>query len=570
MKKVKDYIKKNPEPAKGRFGVDPHDPWSAKYNMAEDLTTKHKGAGDSRSKVSHSPTQQRAAELDKAAKFYQVKNPTGTMGSKVHHEEKHMKKKEGNQNTLLTPESVQKCNESPAGKMCEVHGMKACKKINEAKKKMSALDKWRQASYDREKAHKEFMKSIEHLPHHDQMQKMMDKIKSDRASVHKEEVRGELKQIRNKESKIYNKEVDAFNKKVKEIHAEETITEISAKRLLGYMMKAGSKKDPKKGIKDRSKNTLKATGKYLKKIDEEELNELETNTMISALAKRTAQGQTDKAAKIRAKIKQTASKQRVHDADNAALAASRGDLGHSKSHEGEYVYRKAEKAKAANKKPGLLSRLFKKEEVEQIEELNKDTLKDYLNKSAETRKSAKSDLKTIEKRPEIYKDNTGKHQEKLATQAKKLSSTISKRTTGINRAFKKLHSTTEETYMDAKAATPAPMAPGEGISEKMTTAQRVMMLKKKKLKEDMHDHEKEDKSVATYGKKPKFEKAEKDEGGEKKPQAAAVMSGGTTLTGSKRDIVEIDPMMRNRPGQPDVTKKDDKKDDKDKDKKKDK
>jgi hypothetical protein len=29
-------------------------------------------------------------------------------------------------------------------------------------------------------------------------------------------------------------------------------------------------------------------------------------------------------------------------------------------------------------------------------------------------------------------------------------------------------------------------------------------------------------------------------------------------------------MMRNRPGQPDVTKKDDKKDDKDKDKKKDK
>jgi hypothetical protein len=97
-----------------------------------------------------------------------------------------------------------------------------------------------------------------------------------------------------------------------------------------------------------------------------------------------------------------------------------------------------------------------------------------------------------------------------------------------------------------------------------------MALKKKKLKEDMFDHEKEDKSVATYGKKPKFEKAEKDEGGEKKPQAAAVMTGGTTLTGSKRDTIEIDPMMRNRPGQPDVTKKDDKKDDKDKDKKKDK
>ncbi len=92
----------------------------------------------------------------------------------------------------------------------------------------------------------------------------------------------------------------------------------------------------------------------------------------------------------------------------------------------------------------------------------------------------------------------------------------------------------------------------------------------KGIKEDMHDHEKEDKSVATYGKKPKFEKAEKDEGGEKKPSAAAVLTGGKTLTGEPRDTIEIDPMMRNRPNQPDITKKDDKKDGKKEDKKKDK
>ena len=91
------------------------------------------------------------------------------------------------------------------------------------------------------------------------------------------------------------------------------------------------------------------------------------------------------------------------------------------------------------------------------------------------------------------------------------------------------------------------------------------------VKEDLFDGEKEDKSVKTYGKKPKFDKAEKDEGGENKPEAAAVLTGGTTLTGTKRDEVEIDPLMRNRPGQPDVTKKDDKKkDDKKEDKKKDK
>jgi len=90
--------------------------------------------------------------------------------------------------------------------------------------------------------------------------------------------------------------------------------------------------------------------------------------------------------------------------------------------------------------------------------------------------------------------------------------------------------------------------------------------KKGNMSEDLLDHEKEDKSVATYGKKPKFDKTdEKESVGEKKPQAAAVMSGGSTLTGEKRDTVEIDPVMRVRPGQPDPTKKEDKKkDEKDK------
>jgi hypothetical protein len=42
--------------------------------------------------------------------------------------------------------------------------------------------------------------------------------------------------------------------------------------------------------------------------------------------------------------------------------------------------------------------------------------------------------------------------------------------------------------------------------------------------------------------------------GDNKPEAASVLSGGTTLTGQKRDMLEIDPAMRNRPGQPDITK----------------
>jgi len=94
--------------------------------------------------------------------------------------------------------------------------------------------------------------------------------------------------------------------------------------------------------------------------------------------------------------------------------------------------------------------------------------------------------------------------------------------------------------------------------------------KKSVMKEDTYDHEKENKDPArVYGKSPKLEKAdEKDSKGDKKPTAAATLSGGTTLTKQNRDTVELDPMMRNRPGQPDVTKKDDKKDDKKKEEKK--
>jgi len=69
--------------------------------------------------------------------------------------------------------------------------------------------------------------------------------------------------------------------------------------------------------------------------------------------------------------------------------------------------------------------------------------------------------------------------------------------------------------------------------------------KRKGMKEEIYDHEKADKSVATYGKKPKIQTASGDSTMEK-PQAAAIMTGGTTLTGEKRDTIEIDPMMKMR------------------------
>lgn len=69
------------------------------------------------------------------------------------------------------------------------------------------------------------------------------------------------------------------------------------------------------------------------------------------------------------------------------------------------------------------------------------------------------------------------------------------------------------------------------------------------MKEELYDHEKEDKPTTSYGKKPKMSVTKPtDNVGENKPDAAAVLTGGKTLTGQPRDTIEIDPMMRKRPG----------------------
>jgi hypothetical protein len=307
-------------------------------------------------------------------------------------------------------------------------------------------------------------------------------------------------QSRNKHDQIKTIPVKSTKTRIEEIKQsvqdknQEQIDEVSAKKLLGYMMKAGSKKDPKKGTKDRSSNVMKATGKYLK--TQEEVSKPEVEKFHK---------------KLDTLVHKTFGKRK------SEMGMKEGTVQHDPWKQKYFGPTKPTGRRAS---------------PEEMAKMKADD-KRFSDAMA-------SDMKRIDQDP-------------------KLNAMLGR---------KKVK---EETYMDAKAATPSVMSPGEGISEKMTTAQRVMMLKKKKLKEDMHDHEKEDKSVATYGKKPKFEKADKDDSiGENKPTAAATMTGGSTLTGSKRDDVEIDPMMRNRPGQPDVTKGKDKKDDKDKDKKKDK
>lgn len=100
----------------------------------------------------------------------------------------------------------------------------------------------------------------------------------------------------------------------------------------------------------------------------------------------------------------------------------------------------------------------------------------------------------------------------------------------------------EDKYQDPMAATQTVGSEVDTDSvpkrkREMTKSARMIksIYKKKRVKdvkEELYDHEKEDKG-AKFG---------------EKPFAAAVLSGGKTMTGTQRDTIEIDPMMRAKPG----------------------
>lgn len=120
----------------------------------------------------------------------------------------------------------------------------------------------------------------------------------------------------------------------------------------------------------------------------------------------------------------------------------------------------------------------------------------------------------------------------------------------------------KENTMDSLAATGAPndganspddVAPKDKNKKliQMSKSARIIknLYKQKGMKEETFDTEKEDKSVATYGKKPKLtDNKKKIDAVGSKSSAAAIMTGGTTLTGTPRDTIEIDPMMQLKPG----------------------
>ena len=232
-----------------------------------------------------------------------------------------------------------------------------------------------------------------------------------------------------------------------------------------------------------------------------------------------------------------------------------GELNHPKhgkisiNRYGEWHHHKDDKSGGA-KAQGDYDTLGKhlsslKEEVEQITELKKTTVKSWL------------------KQQKVVPDKKPGMDRKSFNQRVKL------RSKSWDRALDRISGhkpTSEAVFQDPQAATQSPSDgannPNETSENKRQMSKSARMIKalykSKNMKEDMHDWEKEDKSIQTYGKKPKISLTDKEDNmGENKPEALAIMTGGKTLTGQARDTVEIDPAMKKRPGQPDSGPKQD-------------
>jgi len=99
---------------------------------------------------------------------------------------------------------------------------------------------------------------------------------------------------------------------------------------------------------------------------------------------------------------------------------------------------------------------------------------------------------------------------------------------------------TEDKFQDSQAAT-------QTVGMEVESKKRFKSLRPVKIKEELYDTEKENKSAQVYGKKPKFAKTDgRDNNETDKVTARATLSGGKTLTGQPRDTVEIDPSMKTR------------------------
>ena len=202
-----------------------------------------------------------------------------------------------------------------------------------------------------------------------------------------------------------------------------------------------------------------------------------------------------------------------------------------------------------------------KEETEQIDEISRKALDTYKAGSLASLKNAQSNRDAASHGKDFSTAFAKLH--------KKSNEIAKKRTQGLIGYMQRkggMKPFSEDIFQDGQAPTQTSFdgANAPDNTEPKTNSRRTEMSKSARIikslykhhnmKEELYDSEKEDKSVASYGKKPKMKTTKpEDSFGDNPPTAAAVLTGGKTLTGSTRDTLEIDPEMK-RPTRPDGKK----------------
>ena len=665
-KKLKGLIKKNPEPARGRFGINPMDPWSAKYGIAE-ATDKNDTV------ILNIPLLIRVLELARediktdmdlhrvVEKLINIRKK-GVLTMKDYNTIAHIK-----ENHIAIA----------MGRMLDDEGSMVLDQLDQLQRACNMI---------RTYVGKDTTKQ---LPAWVQSKITLATDYVDTAGNY----------LSSKNEKVTEAVMKCKDNKLHETkscgcYKEEMVNEVSKKKLYDYMLKAGSRDDPKKDTKDRGMNVVKASEKYYGKVKKEEvLDELNYDTVKKLYKDRRADFHGAQVGKKK--------KGKEVSAKNVSTTISRL-MGY----------------KPTQNQP-------KKEEVEQIDELNYDTVNTYDKERKANPSSKKSpevvlknrtasvnrfmgktrtqnspmqgvkreltpQQKTLQKdyhdsqrrgmsteevvneqdpcwtgytqvgmkkkggrqvpncvpskgvpKAKGYKEEVvnelsnkllGKYKKEAGEKASAADKagdfkTGNKRFSGIVKATKKqfdnatkkqfdnatkkqFDNGVKEGIFDFTKMTPAKdrMSPKASIkaiatgsskslvhhvktingttgkyksqgaaiqaakqindkfphmkaavhsvteetrSKELTKSARMIkaLYKRKNVKEETYDWEKEDKSVQTYGKKPTVQMTDKKNSyGEEKPKAAITMTGGTTLTGTKRDDVQIDPMMNKRAG----------------------
>ncbi len=491
-KKLKMIVKGEPKPT---FGTDPNEPWSARAGITESesgfLSSYLKSRGinpefvSRDTKISHA----KSAEFSKWKRDHRFDDPADTVSSVARDKMKAQR------------EEVQ---------------------FDEAKTiQGTALDKFRQAAAERARKHDDIEREMKA-----------------RHAAGKEDMKGSIDRL---EKHLNKEESGEFIKNVKK--------KVAAAKADRYTHYSKTSKDM-----PNTSDTYAQMAKHQKKLSQEEseVNEADQK-FIDSLNKLAKTHKVGDSVTVNSKFfgKQ---KGKVTKVDNQSVHVVRDGKSSAEKYPHDAVVKesagisKTKETSFHKKLDKLVHNTFGKrkdemkvkeevpwviEDVEQIDELKKSTVFSWL----------KQQPVVPEKKPGMSRKD---HNQKIKTHNK-----------SWNRALDRLSGykpTSEDVFQDPQAATQTAFDMGTQADDREPTYSRKKEMSKsariikslykkhKMVKEELYDHEKEDKSVASYGKKPKVEKVQ--DNGNEDNQAAMVLKGGKTLTGQTRDTLEIDPVMR--------------------------